>query len=556
LVDGHRINDNVYDQGLLGTEFPIDVDLIERVEIVRGPSSSLYGTNAFFAVINIVTKRGRNLKGPEVSPEGAGFGTYKGRLSYGKEFGNGLELLLSGSYYNSRGQRRLYFKEFDDPATNHGLAENADTDRSTSLFANLSYRDFTARGVYGSREKRLPTASYGTVFNDPRNRTSDRRGYLDLRYEHTLRNRLQLMVRVYGDSYNYDGYYIYDASTDGTPLLVENRDLLRGAWLGGEVQLTKVVASRHKLTFGAEYQDNLRQHQSNYDLDPAFMYVDSRQRSNNAGLYFQDEFALHEKVTLNIGGRHDHYTAFGGIAKPRLGLIYHPSPTTALKFLYGEAFRAPNNYERYYVLSTLYKPNADLKPETIKTGEMVMEQYLGDHLRLSASGYLYRINGLISQQFDPADGLITFTNAEKIESKGLDLEAETKLVNGLEAHLGYTLQSTRDRRTNEPLSNSPRHLGKLNLSLPLIRRRMFASLGLQYTSRRRTLAGTDTEAFWIPNLTLFSQRLIRGLDLSFGVYNLFDRKYGDPGSAEHRQTTIEQNGRNFRIKLTLKLGGG
>ncbi len=63
LVDGHRLNDAVYDQAPIGTDFPVDVDLIDRVEIIRGPSSSIYGTNAFLGVINVITKRGRDLRG-------------------------------------------------------------------------------------------------------------------------------------------------------------------------------------------------------------------------------------------------------------------------------------------------------------------------------------------------------------------------------------------------------------------------------------------------------------------------------------------------------------
>jgi iron complex outermembrane receptor protein len=83
LVDGHRINTNTFGQAMLGTEFPVDVDLIQRVEIVRGPSSSLYGSNAFFAVINVVTRSASELGGGELSFEAGSFDTYKGRASYG-----------------------------------------------------------------------------------------------------------------------------------------------------------------------------------------------------------------------------------------------------------------------------------------------------------------------------------------------------------------------------------------------------------------------------------------------------------------------------------------
>src|SRR5262249_27237518 len=86
LQDGHRLNDNVYDEAYIGTESPLDVDLIDRVEIIRGPSSSLYGTNAFLGVINVITKRGRDIKGAEVSTEIGSYNSYKGRFTYGNRF--------------------------------------------------------------------------------------------------------------------------------------------------------------------------------------------------------------------------------------------------------------------------------------------------------------------------------------------------------------------------------------------------------------------------------------------------------------------------------------
>src|SRR5512142_1059487 len=140
LIDGHRTNDNIYDQAFVGTEAIIDVDLIDRVEIVRGPGSSLYGSNAFFAVVNVVTKRGRDVRGVEISGEAGSFNTTKGRLTYGGRSQNGLEAVASGTSYGSRGQS-LYFPEFDpaistDPrAANGGISDRSDYDRTKSIFA-------------------------------------------------------------------------------------------------------------------------------------------------------------------------------------------------------------------------------------------------------------------------------------------------------------------------------------------------------------------------------------------------------------------------------------
>jgi iron complex outermembrane receptor protein len=127
---------------------------------------------------------------------------------------------------------------------------------------------------------------------------------------------------------------------------------------------------------------------------------------------------------------------------------------------------------------------------------------------------------------------------------------EGKLARGFEGNVAYTLQETRDEATGQSLTNSPRHMGKLNVIAPILKRRLFAGFGLQYSSQRKTLNGTSTPAFYSSNVTLFSKKLAKGLGASFGAYNLFDQKYADPGSEEHQQNAIEQNGRNFRLKFT------
>jgi outer membrane receptor for ferrienterochelin and colicin len=84
LLDGHRLNDPIHNGTNIGTDFLLDVDLIDRVEVIRGPSSSLYGTNAFLGVLNIITKRGAQMRGVELSSEAGSFNTYKGRVTYGR----------------------------------------------------------------------------------------------------------------------------------------------------------------------------------------------------------------------------------------------------------------------------------------------------------------------------------------------------------------------------------------------------------------------------------------------------------------------------------------
>ena len=201
LIDNHRLNDAIYDQGGAGTETPIDVDLIDRVEIIKGPGSSLYGTNAFFGVVNVITKRGRDIKGAEVSGEASSFNTYRSRLTYGNKFSNGVEMLLSGSLSDSEGYRELFYPAF--ASTNNGIAKNADRDNLYYYSGKVSYADFTLLGGHQWRKKNVPTAAFGAVFNDNRDNTVDERTYLDLVYQHEFVNQLNVKARLYFDRYYY-----------------------------------------------------------------------------------------------------------------------------------------------------------------------------------------------------------------------------------------------------------------------------------------------------------------------------------------------------------------
>jgi iron complex outermembrane receptor protein len=550
VIDGHRMNENVYDSVNLGTEFEVDLEQIERIEIIRGPGSSLYGANAFFAVINVLTKKGRDLRGADIAAAGGSLETYRGRISYGKEYRNGLDVALSGSVYDSGGHERLYYKEFDDPATNTGIAEHSDDDRYGHVFSRFSLQDLTLEGVFMEREKGIPTGAFGTVFNDQRNRTVDRHFYLDLKYDHAVTAQAGVLAHLYYDAYSYDGTSVYDLADPGAAsLLVLNKDQGRGRWWGADLQYTATVLRKNKLIAGAGYQDNTRQSLSNHDVDPFLSYLDDTRNSAIVSLFLQDESRIADKVILNAGLRWDHYESFGSTVNPRVALLYKPFPKSIVKLLYSEAFRAPNTYEMFYV-ATGYKPNPDLEPEKIKSWELVYELTFGDHVRSSVSGFSNTIDGLISQQVDPADGLLQFQNHDEVEARGVELELDGTWQNGVQARANYTFQRTEDRNTGEVLTNSPHHLAKCNVTAPLLRSKVFAGFEVQYTSGRKTLAGNEAPGYLLANLTLLGKRLLPGLDVSASVANLFDERYGDPVAADFRQDVIEQDGRTFRAEAT------
>lgn len=541
LLDGFRLNDPIYDTAAIGTDFPLDLDLIDRVEVIRGPGSSIYGSNAVLGVINVITKRGRDLDGLEASGELASFDTDKERLSYGKQYENGAELLLSTSRYRSRGQD-LYFPEFDTPAANNGVADDLDGDSYDKLFGKLAYKDFAVTVGYSSRDKAVPTASYRTVFNDPRYLTTDSAAFVDLKYSTALSQRWDMSAHAFEGYYAYDGIYPYP----GAPVVL-NKDAVDGQWRGAQVEVVGQF-ERHTLVAGAEYQDNFQQEQTNFDLAPYALYLNDRRNSTRTGIYLQDEIALSERLLLNAGLRQDRYSTVGSTLNPRLGLIWSPLDRTIFKLLYGTAFRAPNAYELYYAMAGGQRANPNLEAERITTYEFVVEQRPQPHLRLTADVYANRIGDNINQITDPA-GELVFMNTGQVQAHGVEVEAERLWNGGARLRASYAWQMSREEDTGSELVNSPRHLVKLNGSLPLWQGRLRSGLELHYTGSRRTLAGNDADGYVVANLTLSSDKLMKGVELSTSIYNLFDTSYADPGGQEHLQDTIAQDGRAYRLKL-------
>ena len=548
LIDGHRINDNVNGGAFLGTEFLVDVDLIERVEIIRGPSSSLYGTDAFFAVINVITRRPPQLKGLELSFVSASFGTYQGRGSYGGQF-KGIDLLLSGTFYNSQGQT-LFFPQFDSPATNNGITRNTDYENSEHILTTISLHGFTVQGLISARDRGVPTAYFGAVFNDSRTQNFDYHQYLDLSYQHSVAEKWDVTARTSYDEARLQAPVTYSTGLpDGSTTL--DTYSVRGNWSDSEAKLSGILLAKHKITLGTEITDNLRQDQGNYTpLGNVFVPVPAS--SLIWALYGQDEFAITHQLTLSAGLRYDHYSNFGGTTNPRLGLIYHPLQPTTLKALYGTAFRAPAPFELAPDFGPFFDNSLQLKPERIRTIEGVVEQGIGPHFTLSGSVFRNWISNLISLEMNPADNLFVYQNFGKANATGVEVELDGHSTSGLQGRASYSYTKVEDPVTHAIFSNSPQHLGKLNVIVPVVQQRLFASVDAQYTGRRETLAESTVGGFSVFNVTVLGHTLGKRLDVSASVYNIFDKKYFDPGRPEDPEDRIQQDGRNFRVKLTVR----
>ncbi|RSZ57300.1 TonB-dependent receptor [Massilia atriviolacea] len=552
LVDGRRLNDMVYDQGAVGTEFPIEVSLIERVEFVPGPGSAMYGSSAFFGVVNVITKTGATHQGTNFSAGAASVGTRKARIATGLARPNGIDLLLGASWLERKGGDQ-YFPEYDDGAPGAGVARKLDHDRYKRAFARLSWGGLSASAYAGRRTKGIPTASYGQQFNDPRSHTVDEYASGSAAWQAAPSPTLEMHAGVNLRNYRYQGTYVYAPGK-----ATVNIDATHSRSVSTEVRVLSTAFRNHKIIAGAEYASDGKRMMVNHDLAPYTSNLVSNRPRKRAGIYLQDEWRLGERIIVNAGLRHDHDDEGGGTSNPRLALIYKAAPHSTLKALYGTAYRSPNSYERYYGTGISYKLNPALKPEHIKTYELIGEYFPSENFRASASLFQYRFIDLIALTSDPLDKLLYQSNIDSARSKGAEFEAEWLRQDGSSLKTSVSLQYAHNGASGEWLSNSPRQLFKLNYTRPLLGDSLRAALEGQFTSRRRTTAGGQVGGFGLLNLTVLSHALGKHIELSASVYNLLDKRYADSASEEHYDSgsparylnAIAQDGRNWRIQAS------
>jgi len=542
LVDGHRTNDTIYDQAMLGTEGPVDLDLVERVEIVRGAGSSLYGSNAFFGVIDVITRRGRDVRGVEAAGLAGTRSTYGGRVTVGDRLAGGAEYLASITAGRTDGEREFRLPAFD---RNGGVAQDNDADEWVQAYGQFRHDDFTVTGIYSRRSKRIPTAPFNSIFDTSGNETTDTRSWIEGKYDGAV-GRGNLRVRIAVDDYRYEGDLVHELD----PRVV-NQDRSRATWWSGEVTYTQAL--RHDLTLvaGAEAQSDIRNRQESGDrtfeggMDTAYTrFFLGTDTTRYWALFAQVEWQIAPRWDATIGVRHDHYSTFGGVTDPRLALIHRPLDTLTLKALYGQAFRAPNDYELYYNDGGIsQQASPGLSPERIRTSELLAEWRFAPQWRAVGAFYFNRLTDLITTVIDPATGLLVNVNSESQIGRGIEGEIEGRTPFGLEVFAAATTQ------LGTVAVASPRTQLKARVAQSLADDRATIALETIFQTGRRTLLGTTIPAQALTNLVGTIANLWGGLRVTAAVTNLFDVTLADPGGPEHAVDRIPQPGRGFWLKL-------
>ncbi len=541
MVNGNRVNDPLYDGAPVGHDFPLDLDLIERIEFIPGPGGAVYGQNAMFGVVNVITRTGASLNGAEVSVSYQHPNTSRsGRATFGKLLDNGVDVLVSISGLSADGKNRFY----DYGASGiSGVAAGLDTERDQEFFARVSRGAWSADIVQSDRAKRDPTAAY---FSDPLVRTrpaSDRYVLGQLQFHDRYADgTLSVSGRVFAGRYRFGVNYSYGTLVSAPA---------RANWYGTEWHVVSTAVAGHTLMAGVEAQDNTTVRQATLDLAQPANDVRIDSSGHRIGVFAQDEWRLADTLSATLGLRVDHNNFTGTRGSPRAGLIWQATPGTTMKLLYGQAHRAPNAYERDYRDGNSQVANPSLRGETVEAWDWVLDHRFDHGLAVRASLYRWTTQDMIALGIEPVSRLSQYQSGGSIRTQGLELSADKVWAQGARLGGSVSLQEADPPHGGGRLPNSPYFLGKLNLSVPLAWGWQ-AGYELQYDSKRMSLAGNDLGGYAVSNLTLGTAKLADGVELWLSVYNLFDRRYAHPGSEINWQNAFEQDGRSVSAKLVVR----
>ena len=548
MVNGHNMADHIFDSMLwLGVDFPVEMNLIKQIEIVRGPSSALYGSNGIFATINIVTKSPEEAGPPALTLDAGSFGERKAQFTVGEPLGKGANLLFSGSVFNNAGQSPLYFPQLAPPENNGGHALRMDSEKGYHFFANLIWRRWSITAVLSDRNKIQPISWGPTIFNDRGTQLKESAGYVEAAYAREF-DRGALEWRTYFNADHLRGRFDYPLDTPSGSAVEDNRTFSESDWIGSRLSYRFDVSRLGTLTVGAQSEIDLRAYQGSKDVQPVPMvFINIDKRDKTLAFFVQDEKRLSPHWSLDLGARYDLSTYRKNFVSPRAALIYQPSEQWSYKFLFGRGFRNPSTFQLFYGDGFTSAANPDLHPESTNTIEIDVERKLGRRMNLVAAGYSYWLNNFIEAAYT-SEGLIQSQNLGKVHASGVEIEINGRPFNWLETTASYAFQKSTDYDADGVLENSPDHLAKLRFAIPL-GRKFGASSSMQYYNSRRTLGGAWVTPVYLADFTVTSKNLLPYFDIRLGIRNAFNRNYSDPIALTPLVDTLRQSGRTVFVEL-------
>ena len=563
LRDGQRLNNRSYSEA--NFDYSINLDNVKRIEILRGPGGSLYGDVALTAVVNIVTKDGKDIGGMEATLGAGNYGQQRFSFTGGKELGSGKDFVFSGSIFQDDGQK-VSFADPRNPAK-----------QGTSVI--YGFRDTPAYDTYlkfHSGELGVLLSRRYSHYLEPRTgggitgEIMDIDSFAKFNGEtpglSTLFNNAEVSYAPKIDDYNITSKVYYGDSQVRANLTTNATTLAQGdvnwrEWVGGvQTQASRpysLLGGEGTILAGAQFE-----HMEVFDsgfpsgVAPNFsapIIVLKRGKENTTAVYTQAKHNIIKGFIANIGLRYDYKQRREDVSvsdvsqlSPRAALIYLPNDKLSFRLSYGHSFVDAPYWYRYNTLPS-YQGALSLKPEELNTYQFSVENNLLGNMLTNRVNFFY--NDFSNVIFRNTGG--AYTNAGSVKSNGIEYEIGYRRED-LSTKANYTYQSftevTGYWAKDYMMESVPQHMANLIVDYAPLHsmqlswgKDLWLNASLRYVGDQRSRwgkalanAATTVDSALIANAGFtVNQFICKDLSLGFHAYNLFDKQYYQGGSVEY-----------------------
>ncbi|MGH1441169.1 MAG: TonB-dependent receptor plug domain-containing protein [Cellvibrionaceae bacterium] len=572
-------------QGGRPTLFRQPVNSIEKIEVIRGPGSAVYGADAFSGVINIITKTAKDIAGNEIGIRSGSFDYQEAWIQTGTQHEDwGMSFTLNYQHSNGDKERTINsdFQTMLDSnssySTNSSLSPGSLSTRyevvdATIAVENQNWKanirawesDNTGNGAGGAQALDPKSGDNYTLYTaDAAFQTSDwfdgwtNSAKLNYTYYKLDSNFILLppntRVAISGGNIAVDPNNNLDP-LPGSTIFTFTEGLIgnpNAKTEDAQIELTSTYKNLNnhqiRLSTGSRHQTIRTSETKNFgpgvisDSSPTTLdgtltdvsgtnniYLPDSSRTVNY-LSLQDEWNIQENWKLVTGIRHDKYSDFGSTTNPRLALVWQKSEKLSTKILYGSAFRAPSFAELGFQNNPAAIGNKNLDPEKIDTYEVAFSYQPYSSFRTDLSLYYYQAKDLIEYVFTPDAGGLQAQNVRDQDGHGFEWEASWELTQNFRINTNYAWQRSEDSDSGQEIADAPQQQLTLSSFWKIAPQWLLSSQINWVADRKRAQsdARSDIDDYTLVDLTLKRQNAYKNLDVGLGIRNLFDEDAREP----------------------------
>ena len=495
----------------------IPLDAIKQIEVICGPGSVLYGTNAYAGVINIITFDGSEEKINKASAKGGSFNTQEYSLAGGAKKGD-FNFFATASYYESDGY------EFNVKRDMIGKSKKFDyLNEYENAYVGVQYKELSLNYGYFNQDKAklgfLPMVDTGGLQHFENY-------FTDLKWVHEVSDEVSMQVNMRYDRMRKD----YDIYNRRGGVSTAPQDAIK---YGGELQMNFTPSDKISMTFGGSWDkfdinldwENRTKTVSTVLGDLIIYYTNDLEKQKDA--YTNLNWKLFDSLSFVVGLRYSDYSTVGENIAPNAGLIYQVGDKNFIKFLYGEAFRNPNCYETANNMYGIINSNPNLDAETIKTYSLGLDMFLADHYNLKTNLFFLSTYDTITRGDTNNDRVPEYLNGEGHEIWGVEVDLKVDITSGFNLFVNGTFNDGEMKDSDLDVAFLAKVTGNAGVNWKIVDPFML-NMNVQYIGERKD----DNTSYAADAYTLFNMQGIYTINdswkLTVNAANLFDEEYYYP----------------------------